>query len=435
MISQVARLLVLRRFLPVLGFSLLISCTSVSPHWLRKDKDGNYVPKGEPPAKNLRVVEFNELGDLWSRQQRDEAIRHIKATEKPPLVVTFVHGWRHSASAKDENLLGFKEFMNALQAANISNREVVGIYIGWRGASAVEFGVLNPLVYPSIYGRTDATDRLAGVPLGETFWRIKEAAAARGGTSILLGHSLGGRTIERCVGQYIVAANYRSAKAGKVERVLADGVPADLIVLINPASETLYAHQIKRALEGWGNRPPAIISVTADSDGATNGIWNKSKYILPSVWQQALFAEVQDPLDRKPHGFRETNASYLTRTAGHDDRIIDADVRAMDEDSKAFNSDGVKDVIGDNIEKGKKREWFWIASKDQPARRFYLEKHEARDDEEHKKWVYGRANGYWVLSVKSDILQGHTGGKDGIFNTPMTHLLSGLFSRSKSPLR
>lgn len=424
---------------PVLALAAMLSvpaCTSVQPYWLAKDRSGNYATIGQLP-ENLKVIEFDELGDLWSESQRDEAIQRIQNCKQPPLVVTFTHGWRHSARNGDANLESFKGLIEDLKAS-LKSREVVGIYIGWRGGSLREpnNGALTAL--PALFtfhNRKNATDRLAGIPMGETFWRIHEATNARRGSSLLVGHSFGGRIIERCVGQYIVAAKRRSSIGeDRVQSPKTGGIPADLILLINPASESLYAQQIKRALDGWGNRPPGIISVTTDSDFATNKAWALAMHLTgPIKGYYGFRKEVQDRTDTKPSPMRELQFTYLTRTAGHDDRLIDRDVRSVG-DGITLNPE--EDVIARNVSPSPQRDWFWIApSKGEPAVRYYLDSHQPRD-RHFPKLPYGKANGYWVLSVDSAILEGHSGeGREGVFNTPMIHLVAGLYGRAQSNLK
>ena len=415
---------------------LFASCTPIKPHWLDKDGKGEWV-MGEKQKKlpsNIRVIEFDELGDLWSIQQRDDAIKRIKAAKKPPLVVTFIHGWRHSASEKDANYNSYKLFIGKLEEATKGQREVIGIYIGWRGGSTMELGGLNKLAFLTIWNRKSATDRLAGIPLGETLWRIKKAASQDKGDSILIGHSLGGRTIERCVGQYIIAAKHRKdgSRNGN-QRIRADGIPADLIVLINPASESLYASQMKQALEGWGDKFPAIISVTADSDHATNKIWGAAMHAssIPHLY----YGRRKEPLltsNRHPESIRELQATYLTRTAGHDDRLIDRDVREANPQRVLLSQ---KQVMAENVRGRTMSDCFWIApAKDQPAKAYRLVPHTPRD-EVYKKEPYGKLNGYWVLSVNSSVLKGHggTSEKEGVFNTPMMHLMSALYGFARRP--
>src|SRR4051812_8401925 len=65
---------------------------------------------------SLGFVELDDQGWLWNRKQID-AISQQFAEElktKGLLMVTFVHGWKHNASASDENVKMFRGLLKQL---------------------------------------------------------------------------------------------------------------------------------------------------------------------------------------------------------------------------------------------------------------------------------------------------------------------------------
>jgi len=54
--------------------------------------------------------------------------------ERGVLTVVFVHGWKHNASAEDENVASFRKLLPKV-AKMTPTRRVIGVYVGWRGLS------------------------------------------------------------------------------------------------------------------------------------------------------------------------------------------------------------------------------------------------------------------------------------------------------------
>ena len=71
-----------------------------------------------------------------------EAIEYAGGREDLLLVV-FVHGWKHSAAAADDNIQLFRQALGNLSSmeqptsrqAGKEPRKVVGVYLGWRGGA------------------------------------------------------------------------------------------------------------------------------------------------------------------------------------------------------------------------------------------------------------------------------------------------------------
>lgn len=81
----------------------------------------------EPQSKKLLIDEFDAL-----------------ANDHPLLIVVFAHGWKHNAAGGDTNVESFQALLRKLATADAAactnaphcrDRQVVGIYMGWRGLS------------------------------------------------------------------------------------------------------------------------------------------------------------------------------------------------------------------------------------------------------------------------------------------------------------
>jgi hypothetical protein len=142
----------------------LVECASEEKHMPLPASDVNLPHRGF----DLHVVEFDDEGQVWNQDQVTRTMQVLSdQLAKPAVVVTFVHGWKNNAAVCNGNLSCFREVLGILAKgelayAGISKtepRRVIGIYIGWRGAS-----VKTPLKLP---------DQL-------TFWGRKHAAHAIG---------------------------------------------------------------------------------------------------------------------------------------------------------------------------------------------------------------------------------------------------------------
>jgi hypothetical protein len=227
--------------------------------------DGSDYVEGESPYR-LRAIEFDEQGVIWDRAQRTSALAAIRESRRRPLVVAFIHGWHHNASPKDKDLQSFDRLLAKLaQNKAAVGADIVGVYIGWRGLTAPrESDVTGMLRYASFYSRKRATDRMAGMGLTQVLYELGHRAHARGGHAIFVGHSFGGRILERAVAQGLIGQ--AAGSGGTAVRP-----PADLTLLLNPAAEALTARELKLALQNWGGKTPPIISLTSRTTLRRNG--------------------------------------------------------------------------------------------------------------------------------------------------------------------
>ncbi len=123
---------------------------------------------------DLAFVEFTERGNAFSRERMNQVLDFVgeraqydlEQPERGVLTVVFVHGWKHNASAEDENVASFRKLLPYGWPRSIPTRRVIGVYVGWRGLS-IDWG-----------------DWLTNI----SYWERKAAAeqAAKGGVTELL---------------------------------------------------------------------------------------------------------------------------------------------------------------------------------------------------------------------------------------------------------
>jgi hypothetical protein len=125
----------------VLSMGLLSACVGNKPYHLGGIADEfypNQKPEFEQTAvssgRNYRLsfVEFDERGDFWDRRQLAAASRAIRNSNKPVLLVTFIHGWHNNADSGDVET--FRCLLSELAVSEtLSGFQVHGVFLGWRG--------------------------------------------------------------------------------------------------------------------------------------------------------------------------------------------------------------------------------------------------------------------------------------------------------------
>jgi len=412
---------VVTRWQPLIFFFVLALGGCIEPnrsYWLTKppQNPAAVLPSQTDPRKfyeRLAVVEVDEQGDLWSGRELTRARKMIHDTPRIPLLLVYIHGWQNNARPTNRDLATFSAYLDKLsKLPSIAEYySVCGVFIGWRGATftaqldSVGIGYLPR--FASFWSRLDATNRVAGVPVTRAISQLVESARSypRGrGVSVLMGYSFGGRILERTFGQALVAQH---AFANEQDEAI---LPADLTILINSASEAIYAREIKLAMKDWHGSRPAIISLTADTDAVTAVAWPFASFF------KHIFGGFR-PYYRD--GREESQRSYLFSTAGHKESLFTHQVTALGEEPVPGGADAFT-YNGSHATPAK----FFITGPDDKTYAFSLK---ALPADRPGALPVG---GYWVFDVPSMILKGHGGifKLGGIFSRPVTELLAALSS-------
>jgi|ERR1044071_1629941 hypothetical protein len=288
----------------------LTSCTSLSS--LRSNTSAN--PSNSVLTENgckTAFIEFGEQGSYQDPTQLPNALALIRNTAKP-LVITYVHGWQNNAESNDvarfESLLAR---LNRAPAIRNVGFHVVGIYLGWRG-KLTGVPVLAEL---SFWNRKATAERLASnYDVYDAIASISEAARKDhpgGQYTVLLGHSFGGLIVERSVAHAINAEIHGHADSSR-------SMPADLTIVVNPASDSILARQMIEALyvrKTEGARP-LFVSITSTGDLATGTAFPIGTG-LAAISKR--FNNVPAPgVNEKMHSERE----FYTSTPGHNEMLI-----------------------------------------------------------------------------------------------------------------
>jgi len=227
-------------------------------------------------------------------------------------VITYVHGWQNSAESDDvRKFSALLARLNRAEAIRAAGFKVVGIYLAWRG-KITPVPILKEL---SFWNRKAAAERIASnYDCYDAIAAISEAARKKGEGNqytILLGHSFGGLIVERAVAHAINAEIHGHASADR-------SLPADLMIVVNPASDSILARQMIDALyeRRTENTRPLFISITSTGDWATGTVF-------PIGTRMASISKGFNSVDTPGRGEKmENEREFYTHTPGHDSFLI-----------------------------------------------------------------------------------------------------------------
>jgi len=370
---------------------------------------GGYVGGVNP--YRLCAIEIDEQGIPWDNQQRRAALSAVRNSGGRPLLIVFIHGWQHNASPNDTDLVTFNRLLERLTTSGglPGRTRVVGVFIGWRGLSGVReldwTGIGWAARQFSFYSRKNRTDKIAGIGLTQILYDLSSAAREKGGNVVFVGHSFGGRVLEKAVAQALIGQSAGSS-GGSIATT-----PADLTLLINPASEALNARQLKIALQNWRGRTPPIVSLTSTDDSATGLAWPIAT---------SLSAAFDPGFHKLKEGVSERN--YVTSTSGHSPMIVDRVVEETVAPKDAMAKDALGDAVRYNLKFGNVDgiragdRWWRIREVETSSGPIVMNGDQAR--------------GYWVINIPPAIIKGHSGDfkKGGIFTDNAIELITGIFA-------
>lgn len=297
---------------------------------------------------DLSYVEFDEKGDYWDRRQLGWTVQAIKraAAAHDVVLVVYVHGWQNDASdIRGHDVAKFQCLLQHLSEADEGRHRFFGVYIGWRGKSVPGgdgvFRSGSPLdliakglfFIPhelSFYSRKNAATRVAGLPITEAIFQsvaaTRKAARESGHQSrtILIGHSFGALVLENALAQAL-AAQVISGDGGTFT------TPADFVVLLNSAGESIYAKEMIDMLRrrhtsrrgGSANEisaeHPLIVSITSKADWATGVLFPVGTQLSNAT---GSFRKYEWDTLYGDSSHNVSQREYFTRTPGHNTRLI-----------------------------------------------------------------------------------------------------------------
>lgn len=149
---------------------------------------------------NLFYLEYDHNGEKFEgNRQLDLIKRAITTSNKPVYLVVFVHGWHNNASINPNSpsldTTGFP-YLLARRSFRNPDMNVIGVYVGWQG----EEYIYNPAKLLSIKERTKVADTIGRKGnLRADLINLSKTVQGNNslGSSLIIGHSLGGRILSR----------------------------------------------------------------------------------------------------------------------------------------------------------------------------------------------------------------------------------------------
>jgi hypothetical protein len=290
--------------------TLLSGCGNLNPLFQNTTEHptNSVMPKS---GYDLAFIEFGEQGSYQDPSQLQNAIDLIKRTPRP-LVISYVHGWHNSAGSLDVGR--FSGWLSQLSGSPLIQKaglHPIGVYFGWRG-EITSFPVVRQFTF---FSRKAAAERLASnFDCYDAIAAISQAARESHGASqqytVLIGHSFGGLVVERAVAHAINAEMHGHATADR-------SLPADLILMVNPASDSILTRQMIAALYSRHTEKsrPFLVSLTSTGDAATGTAFPLSTSLAATT---KAFNDVEVPGTQQ----RNSERQFYTSTPGHNEFLI-----------------------------------------------------------------------------------------------------------------
>src|SRR3954469_380340 len=286
----------------------------------------------------VAFVEFGEQGSYQDPTQLENAVDLIKRTPRP-LVVTYVHGWHHGAASADvEKFSGWLSELSQSQLIRNAGFHLIGVYLGWRG-EITSVPVVRQLTF---FSRKAAAERLASnFDCYDAIAAVSQAARESHGAgsqyTVLIGHSFGGLVVERAVAHAINAEMHGHAAADR-------SLPADLILMVNPASDSILTRQMIAALydPSTAKKRPFLVSMTSSADMATGTAFHLSTSLAATT---KAFNDVPVPgSDRL-----ESERQFYTTTPGHNEFLINYETEKLPKTIEDHGLSAVQTNLSHNL--------------------------------------------------------------------------------------
>ncbi|MGI2099095.1 thioesterase [Shewanella glacialipiscicola] len=165
-----------------------------------------HIPGSDIAKQNFHVIEFNDQGQAHDDRQWQGLDARILQPNNgtPPELLIFVHGWHHSAQPHDENYIAFEQFYQEM-AKSDTQRNLLGLYIGWRGDKYDPFWLdgsedatswIEPLDFPTILQRKRVAKRIGQEGLSQLLDKLDSLVTQHKLLRYtVVGHSLGGSVV------------------------------------------------------------------------------------------------------------------------------------------------------------------------------------------------------------------------------------------------
>ncbi|ABM26467.1 MULTISPECIES: hypothetical protein [Shewanella] len=234
-----------------------------------------HIPGPDIAEQNFHVIEFNDQGQAHDDRQwqglRDRILQ--PNNDIAPELLIFVHGWHHSANPKDENFVAFEQFYRQM-AASDKQRNLLGLYIGWRGDKYDPFWLdgsddatsqIEPIDFPTILQRKRVAKRIGQQGLSQLFDKLDGLVSNHQLLRYtVIGHSLGGSVVLH-------------ASKDRIKAAIDNGQDnPNLFLLLNPAVPAKDYQPLDK-LVSLDRQKPSMVVLQSKGDFAVKEAFNYIK--------------------------------------------------------------------------------------------------------------------------------------------------------------
>lgn len=221
----------------LLGICLLAGCTGNTP--LRDDKVAtcNTIASCSSsyyevhPKYEVGFVEYSERGNDFDPARTHQLLERLKkySDSGKLAIVVFVHGWKHNAEQDDENVISFtKALANLGESGVLTDRKLVGIYVGWRGLTLHGLQSEN-LTY---WDRKSVAEEVGRGGVTELLTQLEQIDRSHSENYlVIVGHSFGGAITLSALHDQLLE-RLQNQQAGLPVQAFGDAV-----IMLNPAIE------------------------------------------------------------------------------------------------------------------------------------------------------------------------------------------------------
>lgn len=282
----------------------------------------------EHPGYDLGFVEFSERGNDFSPQNTAKILEIIKDKEEKGdiAIIVFSHGWKHNASTQDGNVKSFEKALDFIARSNaVGKKQIVGIYIGWRGLSLHGLQLENT----TFWDRKAVAEEVGRGGVTELLGDLEYISSKKKSNFMLtIGHSFGAAITLSALHDTLLE-RMKLAEQGRGLRTFGDGV-----VLLNPAIEANQALLLKESSMRLGAKgeplPPVMYVVSSRADIPTNMLFPIGRFLgMAGRWSQVDIERVyfeRNYILNESQLDSQTIGNYaLFRTGSMDDLLGDAE--------------------------------------------------------------------------------------------------------------
>lgn len=237
------------------------------------------------PKYEIGFVEYSERGNDFNPARTQQLLDRLKqySADGKLAIVVFVHGWKHNAEQYDDNVISFtKALANLAGSGVLTDRKLVGVYVGWRGLTLHGLGSEN-ITY---WDRKSVAEEVGRGGVTELLTQLEQIDRSRNENYlVIVGHSFGGAITLSAIHDLLLE-RLQNQQAGLPVRAFGDAV-----IMLNPAIEAsqgllLKENSLKVGASGV-RAQPLLYVISSEGDKATGFPFFAGQWLGVSLsWSQ-----------------------------------------------------------------------------------------------------------------------------------------------------